>query len=222
MIGACVHPHAGKPTAIGYWTLTTSTTSWWLEISPNWTFVICSNSLFPSGYHSLRWRVKDRGKTLQPSERNNQLDSCFFQSQTMVSKPNNYELNTRQPFYFILTLFTLLTRCWTSPHKHTHVSSPLCDCWHLFECFSQFSCQQLSHLSHSGSLFSYSTVAAGDILTDCGLLWAGDENEMEMESQVRSVEDTLCSFLWHNSTYQWSSKSVLFFFHFEAYRREVM
>lgn len=130
----------------------------------------------------------------------------------MVGKPNKYELDKRQTFYFMLTLFTWLTRCWTSPLKHMRASSPLCDCWHLFECFSQLSCQQLSHLSHSGSLFSYSTVAAGDILTDCGSWWAGDEDEMEMESHVRSVEYALCSFLRHNSTNLWSTKNVFFLF----------
>lgn len=152
----------------------------------------------PSDYHSLTpWG--DESNT-EDKFCNPQWDSYFIQSQMMAGKPNKYELDKRQTFYFILTLFTLLTRCWTSPLKRIRASSPLCDCWHLFECFSQFSCQQLSHLSHSGSLFSYSAVAAGDILTDCGSWWAGDEDKMEMESHVRSVEHTLCSFLWHNST----------------------
>lgn len=61
--------------------------------------------------------------------------------------------------------------------------------------FLSFLASSSVNLSHSGSLFSSSTVAAGDTLTDCGSWWAGDEDKVEMESHVRSVEHTLCSFL---------------------------
>lgn len=148
----------------------------------------------PSDYHSLGWWVK---QVLQPSV------GLLFYSKSNDDRQAK-QVWPRQTadilLHFFTTLFTSLTRCWTSPLKHVRASSPLCDCWHLFECFSQFSCQQLSHLSHSGSLFSCSTAAAGDTLTDCGSWWAGDEDKVEMESHVRSVEYTLCSFLWHNST----------------------